>query len=168
LSSLLGLTQCSYDAKTYPKCVSGLVENVPEPMVDEFKTTSTEDETKASEPESFIEEIAADCQCSSEFDPVCDYSGFWYTNYCVSKCKGAKLVENCSPVFKEIEEREEPFVLTEKDAPFMWKAGCQCSQGTDDFDPVCDIDGKQYSSPCYADCLVRLSMNIHFTIAFHI
>lgn len=77
-------------------------------------------------------------------------------------------MENCSPVFKEIEEREEPFVLTEKDAPFMWKAGCQCSQGTDDFDPVCDIDGKQYSSPCYADCLVRLSMNIHFTIAFHI
>lgn len=150
LTSLLGLTRCNYNTENLPDCLSSLNPNSPEPMIE--KQSGPE----ASFEGSFVENVAEKCQCSSDFDPVCDYGGFWYTNYCVSKCKGAKLVEHCTPVFKSVIKRPEPFVLIEADAPLMWTSGCFCPQDEDDYDPVCDINGRQYPSPCYAHCMVKI------------
>lgn len=100
------------------------------------------------------------CTCTQEFDPVCDYNGHWFSNLCVAKCNGETLVEKCEPVFKEIEEKEDPFILTENDGPLIWRPGCACSHRETDANAVCDIDGRQYTNTCYADCQV-LKHNLH-------
>eukprot|EP00803_Ostreobium_quekettii_P009145 evm.model.scf_1249.2 EVM.evm.TU.scf_1249.2 scf_1249:9134-13696(+) len=129
LSALLGLAECGYTKEKFPDCVKDFVPEVqPEPPANE------------------------NCGCSSDLQPVCDYNHNWYTNLCVSKCRGVKLVESCVPVFKEVEVIEKPFVLTDLDGPLIWKAGCACTQKMSSFKPVCDINGKQYSSECFANC----------------
>ncbi|GMH34185.1 hypothetical protein BSKO_02019 [Bryopsis sp. KO-2023] len=128
LTSLLNLGNCGYTAEVFPECVTP------------FLTPSTGGNEDG------------ECNCSEEFDPVCDFDGNWFTNLCISKCEGAQVVERCTPVFKEVEEKEDPFVLTENDGPLIWKPGCACSRKKRDSNPVCDIDGKQYASECYATC----------------
>ena len=161
ITSLLGLTRCPYDAENYPGCIEEYVTAIPQPMVD-VEEPIAERKKKAhgiTDEERFVEEVAVECVCSSDFDPVCDYNGLWFTNYCVAKCKGANVVERCYPVFKTIELERDPFILYEKHAPLSWKAGCFCGQTKNDLNPVCAIDGRQYASPCYAKCLVSRSVS---------
>lgn len=129
------LGSCGYTEDEYPGCVDPyLTQEVPAPPVRDGGSGS--------------------CSCSEEFDPVCDYNGNWFTNLCIAECEGAKLVEKCAPVFKKVEEKAEPFVLTENDGPLIWKPGCACSHKKEDAQPVCDVDGRQYASKCYAECQV--------------
>jgi len=148
---LIELTNCPFERGGIPTCVQQHVPDPIEPMTYNEEPSSSDHYNE----ESFVEDVAAECICSADFDLVCSYNGFWYTNYCVAKYKVAKVVERCNPVFKAIEESEEPFLLTERQSPLKWKSGCYCPQNKQNFYPVCDIDASQYPSPCYAHCMVK-------------
>ena len=65
----------------------------------------------------------SDCQCSSEYSPVCGLDGRTYPNICIATCIGADVI-------------------------YSGECGKECG---DSYNPLCGFDGITYLNRCYAD-----------------
>lgn len=143
--TFLEIGNCIVDLEKLPDCIYGSISSKLEIEMEPKSKIDTK---------GFNLDGLSYCLCTRNFDPVCDQNGHWYTNECIARCNKIDISDSCPQIFESIDLKG-PLILTEKDAPFIWYAGCACPQSEKHLDPRCDLDGKRYPSACYANCMVH-------------
>ncbi|OWA50293.1 hypothetical protein BV898_14815 [Hypsibius exemplaris] len=89
---------------------------------------------------------AGGCVCFEIFLPVCGADGKTYPNACTANCAGVVVASNASCATTTASP---PIGTTLYSATTPPSQGCVCALI---FQPVCGVDGKNYSNACSAGC----------------